>query len=379
MASSSRNEAVDLSKIQPWLPTKIYPDKDEIYVCTKWLKKYEDKIDFHSPAWISNLSKGATMVKWQWDHGRWFLKSGITVANDNLFRKPANVILFYKEDNKFKIWMDKKYDTKKEPVEKPNQEPVMAHFKTTIFPDKESIKVCGRWLRQWEPKLQIGQCGSIYYGGCQKECGIKFNKINGDLYMRSGVNVAKKFGFKEPFEVVLCFEGDVNKFSMWPATGGNIPSHDQPSSFIKEEEDLSADDGDQLAFQVDDNDDDEDDDDDDDDEDDDVDPTPFFKFNVTITQAMDTSMQVFHFPNKTSRHVLLDNQDQIYIRDVETGIIIKCSIGTSSRKQYEKHIGQGWNDYKLQKKLNAGDVLHCTIEDPPTHINIKVDRCGSSG
>jgi hypothetical protein len=77
--------------------------------------------------------------------------------------------------------------------------------------------------------------------------------------------------------------------------------------------------------------------------------------------------------------VLLDNQDQIYIRDVETGIIIKCSIGTSSRKQYEKHIGQGWNDYKLQKKLNAGDVLHCTIEDPPTHINIKVDRCGSSG
>jgi hypothetical protein len=79
---------------------------------------------------------------------------------------------------------------------------------------------------------------------------------------------------------------------MWPAIGGNIPSHDQPSSLIKEEEGMSADDGDESAFQVDDNSEDGE-DDDDDDEDADVDPTPFFKFNVRITQAMDTAIQVF--------------------------------------------------------------------------------------
>jgi hypothetical protein len=107
--------------------------------------------------------------------------------------------------------------------------------------------------------------------------------------MRSGVNVAKKFGFKESFEVVRCFEGDVNKFSMWPATGGNIPSHDQPSSLVKDEEGMSADD-DELAFQGDDN---SEDGEDDDDDDDDVDPTPYFKFNVRITEAMDRAMQVF--------------------------------------------------------------------------------------
>ncbi|CAJ2652922.1 unnamed protein product [Trifolium pratense] len=89
---------------------------------------------------------------------------------------------------------------------------------------------------------------------------------------------------------------------------------------------------------------------------------------------MANSSQVLHFPNRISKYVLLDNQRRINLRDVETGRIIRCPIATSGRYKYERCISEGWNDYKLEKMLNAGDLLRCTIENPPRYMNIEVIR-----
>ncbi|MCI01693.1 B3 DNA-binding domain protein [Trifolium medium] len=107
---------------------------------------------------------------------------------------------------------------------------------------------------------------------------------------------------------------------------------------------------------------------------DEIDRVDFPKFDVNVTDAMANSSQVLHFPNRVSKYVLLENQQQIKLRDVETGRIIRCPIATSTRYKYERYISEGWNDYKLEKMLNAGDVLRCTIEDPPTYMNIEVIR-----
>jgi hypothetical protein len=36
----------------------------------------------------------------------------------------------------------------------------------------------------------------------------------------------------------------------------------------------------------------------------------------------------------------------------------------------------GWYDYKIVKRLRAGDILECQIDDPPSLMNIKVVRGG---
>ncbi|MCH97605.1 hypothetical protein A2U01_0018600, partial [Trifolium medium] len=106
MNSSSRKGFEADNNIQCWFPTKIFPDKEEIHVCSKWLKKYESKIAFQKPGWITNLKKETTMVYFKWINGRWFISSGIMVARKYGFTVPTSVILFYKEDNKFKIWLE---------------------------------------------------------------------------------------------------------------------------------------------------------------------------------------------------------------------------------------------------------------------------------
>jgi hypothetical protein len=37
----------------------------------------------------------------------------------------------------------------------------------------------------------------------------------------------------------------------------------------------------------------------------------------------------------------------------------------------------GWYDFKIVKRLRAGDKLQCEIEDPPTYMNIKVVRAAA--
>ncbi|GAU30750.1 hypothetical protein TSUD_145480 [Trifolium subterraneum] len=111
----------------------------------------------------------------------------------------------------------------------------------------------------------------------------------------------------------------------------------------------------------------------------DINPTYFSKFDVQITDAMANSNQVLHFRKKTSRHVLLENQQEIKVRDVETGRIFSSPIVTSSRSKYERYITETWNEYKVEKKLNAGDVLRCTIEQPSRYMNIEIIRRRCSG
>ncbi|MCI20637.1 hypothetical protein A2U01_0041799, partial [Trifolium medium] len=115
----------------------------------------------------------------------------------------------------------------------------------------------------------------------------------------------------------------------------------------------------------------------DDDASEDIDPTQFYEFNVYVTEAIANTKQVFHFPNKTSKYVLVDKHDKILLRDEDTRRLWHCTMKTSNRYKYERYLGDGWYDFKDDKRLRAGDVPRCTIEDPPTHMNVKVVR-GSS-
>jgi hypothetical protein len=40
-------------------------------------------------------------------------------------------------------------------------------------------------------------------------------------------------------------------------------------------------------------------------------------------------------------------------------------------------LTKGWWDYKVVKRLRAGDKLKCEIEDPPINMNVKVVRGGA--
>ncbi|CAJ2653358.1 unnamed protein product [Trifolium pratense] len=64
-----RNQAADESDTSRCFRTKIYPKKDEIDVCSKFLKQHENNIDFHIPAWITTVGKGVTMVTFKLDNG----------------------------------------------------------------------------------------------------------------------------------------------------------------------------------------------------------------------------------------------------------------------------------------------------------------------
>jgi hypothetical protein len=50
------------------------------------------------------------MVTFKQHNDNWFLIGGISLAKANCFKKPTNVSLFYKEDNKFKMIVDDEED-----------------------------------------------------------------------------------------------------------------------------------------------------------------------------------------------------------------------------------------------------------------------------
>ncbi|WJX73181.1 hypothetical protein P8452_56991 [Trifolium repens] len=126
------------------------------------------------------------------------------------------------------------------------------YFHTTIYPDQEPIKIHGDWLRHWSSMLDFRKDGTIFYSGCNKTAYIKFININEEWYMTSGINVGRKFRFTEPYQVILYFEGEVNRFSMYPAYGRNLPAED----LVSETDD---DDHDGDSVQVEDDDEDSDD------------------------------------------------------------------------------------------------------------------------
>ncbi|GAU30749.1 hypothetical protein TSUD_145470 [Trifolium subterraneum] len=208
--------------------------------------------------------------------------------------------------------------------------------------------------------------------------------------MTSGIDV----GFTKPTTIILYFTGKGNKFEMYPAFGKNqTPSKPNIILVSSGSEEESNDDDDNEDDDIsDDSDDDEDMENDNDDEnmdndnddediaepvvedDESIDPTPFFTFDVKITEAMGTTKQVFHFPKKTAKYILFTNQTQIGLRDLETGRVFNCAIKTASRNINEKYIGVDWYNYKEMKILRSGDVVQCEIEDPPHFMNVNVVR-----
>jgi hypothetical protein len=72
--------------------------------------------------------------------------------------------------------------------------------------------------------------------------------------------------------------------------------------------------------------------------------------------------------------VLGKKQSYIYLRDLDTEYLTKCTIKTSSRNLYEKYLGDGWYAFKVRKNLRPNDVMHFQIERPPKFMNVKVVR-----
>ncbi|PNX68586.1 hypothetical protein L195_g056252, partial [Trifolium pratense] len=50
---------------------------------------------------------------------------------------------------------------------------------------------------------------------------------------------------------------------------------------------------------------------------------------------------------------------------------------TSSRYKNERYLGDGWYQFKDEFKLNPGDVLKCSIENPPQYMNVMIIRAAS--
>ncbi|CAJ2651913.1 unnamed protein product [Trifolium pratense] len=325
-----------------WFPTRIYPDKEKIHVCSKWINKYGSNIDFQKPGIITNLKKQATSFVFKWSDGRWFIHSGIMVARVNGFVKPTDVILFYKEENNFKIWVDKGKSIASVPPTPPsakvNVPEVRAkaskHFKTTIYPDKNAIKVCPEFLNHWYKELDFEESGCIIDAATNKSTAVKFKPKDGLWFLSSGRRVAMNNGITKPKIIVLYFEGHVNRFSMYPAYGENMtptPTNDDPIVISSDEDMIPEEHGDVIN-------------------------------------------EPQHFPNKTSMYVLRDKQTMIRLRDLATGRIYRCTIITSGRYTHEKYLGKGWYDFKFDKDLRVGDTLRCELDEDARFMNVEVIR-----
>ncbi|MCH79378.1 ATP-dependent DNA helicase PIF1, partial [Trifolium medium] len=213
--------------------------------------------------------------------------------------------------------------------------------------------MCPQVLTNYSNKLDLTKPGWFIDGA--KEKAMVFFKVNqGMWYISSGHLVAKKFGFTEPTLIYLYPRLNNNEFLMFEKYYHKILKNAEPPAYKKQIFLASESDKDDKhnadhESPEDDNEHGEDDneyaeDDNHNGHDDqayEIDPTPFYEFNVNVTDAMANSIQVLHFPNKTSKHVLAHNQQQIYVRDVDSGRVFNCVISTASRNKYERYIGEG--------------------------------------
>ncbi|PNX80480.1 hypothetical protein L195_g036481, partial [Trifolium pratense] len=305
---------------------------EKIHVCSKWINKYGSNIDFQKPGIITNLKKQATSFVFKWSDGRWFIHSGIMVARVNGFVKPTDVILFYKEENNFKIWVDKgKFIASVPPTPpsaKVNVPEVRAkaskHFKTTIYPDKNAIKVCPEFLNHWYKELDFEESGCIIDAATNKSTAVKFKPKDGLWFLSSGRRVAMNNGITKPKIIVLYFEGHVNRFSMYPAYGENMtptPTNDDPIVISSDEDMIPEEHGDVINEpQV----------------EDPVDPSSYYMFDVKMSES---------------------------------------AVRTSfCRYTHEKYLGKGWYDFKFDKDLRVGDTLRCELDEDARFMNVEVIR-----
>ena len=70
--------------------------------------------------------------------------------------------------------------------------------------------------------------------------------------------------------------------------------------------------------------------------------------------------------------------DQSYIEliDEECRKEYDCEILTAKRNCLEKYIGKSWYAFAKDRKLRVGDILMCTVTNPPDRMFVElVDRC----
>ncbi|XP_045797711.1 putative uncharacterized transmembrane protein DDB_G0290641 [Trifolium pratense] len=280
-----------------------------------------------------------------------------------------------------------------------------SRFRTIISPDEERIDICPTFVKNFESIIDFSRPVSIRNSNHrQADALLKCRK--GVWYLTGGFKVANIFGFKKPTNVFLDFQFKDNQFVMIQKRGGKTSpvvksvGDKTPVIILSSDEDDDDHEDDDDDDEDDDHDEDDDDDDDnedeDDNEDDDDDMLQFlhvsknnsmyadeddllrhYNFDIKITESMAYTKQVLHFPNKTSKHVLPAKQDNILMRDVSSGRVISCTIITSSRYKNERYLGDGWYQFKDEFKLNPGDVLKCSIENPPQYMNVMIIRAAS--
>ncbi|CAJ2638424.1 unnamed protein product [Trifolium pratense] len=269
----------------------------------------------------------------------------------------------------------------------------------------ERIDICPTFVKNFESIIDFSRPVSIRNSNHrQADALLKCRK--GVWYLTGGFKVANIFGFKKPTNVFLDFQFKDNQFVMIQKRGGKTSpvvksvGDKTPVIILSSDEDDDDHEDDDDDDEDDDHDEDDDDDDDnedeDDNEDDDDDMLQFlhvsknnsmhadeddllrhYNFDIKITESMAYTKQVLHFPNKTSKHVLPAKQDNILMRDVSSGRVISCTIITSSRYKNERYLGDGWYQFKDEFKLNPGDVLKCSIENPPQYMNVMIIRAAS--
>ncbi|PNX56407.1 hypothetical protein L195_g049864, partial [Trifolium pratense] len=236
------------------------------------------------------------------------------------------------------------------------------HFKTTIYPDKNAIKVCPEFLNHWYKELDFEESGCIIDAATNKSTAVKFKPKDGLWFLSSGRRVAMNNGIMKPMIIVLYLEGGVNRFSMYPAYGENMtptPTNYDPIVISSDEDMIHEEHGDVINQPE---------------VEDPVDPSSYYMFDVKMSESAVRTNQVFHFPNKTSKYVLWDKQTMIRLRDLATGRVYPCTIITSGRYTHEKYLGDGWYDFKFDKDLRVGDTLRCEIDEDARFMNVEVIR-----
>ncbi|WJX26974.1 hypothetical protein P8452_64171 [Trifolium repens] len=276
------------------------------------------------------------------------------------------------------------------------------HFKAIIDPNQEGIAMCGHFVNNFSRMMDFSKSGWFIDGNKDRTM-VKFKYVDRIWYIIDGRLVARKYGYTKPTAVYLYYRLEKNEFLLYEKIFHKIIQNsnrirreqdeapitlssdsDKTSDENQNEEHVSddSDDGEEFVDSgenedSDDSDDNGESDDNEIDDGDDVDPADFNEFEVVVTHALATSNQVFHFPNRTSRYVLEDGQEQIFLRDMDTGRLWNCTIKVADRNPNERMLTAGWYEFKNLKRLRAGDKLMCEVQDPPTHMNVKVVRSGA--
>ncbi|PNX99785.1 hypothetical protein L195_g023055 [Trifolium pratense] len=353
------------------------------------------------------------MVVFKKKNDQFYISDGRVVAKRNGIKVPTTVTLYFEgEDNTFTMWPGSIEERPKcfqhSHSIYPNSSGGWSfnpesRFETVIYPYKDRIGICPTFVENFETIINFDNPVMIM-NSRKQECQVLLECSRGIWYLSGASIVAKAFGFKKPTSVILDFQFKDNQFHMIEKSAANtantVEDLADKSPFIilssDSDEDDDKDDDEDEDEDEDEGDEDDDDDDNEQDEDcrlffaandfmvldgndddvfaDDENSNRYNNFDVKVTESMAYKNQVFHFPNLTSKHALRPTQKTIYIQDINTRRVINCKILTSSRYKYERYLGDGWYQFKDEFQLMPGDVLKCSVQDPPHYLNVMIIR-----